>query len=225
MHAAPAPRRSAAVARAWLLCLTVGLALGLGGCASSRVIDSEVRSFSGSVAPATPATYRFDRLPSQQSSGANAQAAQERLEALASDAMADVGLTQSDSNPQYLVQISATVEQMVRTPVRPPFAPFAPFTPFGMRGFWGFHHPPVGFGMNWAMEPPWSRYIVQIVLRDSSSKQVVFESAAQHSGPWSDAGNILPAVLRAALRDYPNPAPQGATVRVEVGPQGLTDRP
>ena len=219
MHAAPAPRRSAAVARAWLLSLTVGLALGLGGCASSRVIDSEVRSFSGSVAPATPATYRFDRLPSQQSSDANAQAAQERLEALASAAFADAGLAQSDSNPQYLAQISATVEQIARTPAHPPFAPF------GVGGFWGFQHPPIGFGMNWAMQPPWSRYVVQLVLRDSSSKQVLFESAAQHIGPWSDTANILPAVLRAALRDYPNPAPQGTTVQVEVGPQGLTDRP
>jgi len=216
MHAAaPALCRQSAVARAWLLSLAVGLALGLGGCASSRVIDSEVRSFSGSVAPATPATYGFDRLPSQ-SGDARAQAAQERLEALASAALADVGLTQSDSNPQYLAQISATVEQMARTPVVPSW---------GLSGFWGFHQPSVGFGMNWAMEPPWSRYVVQIVLRDSGSKQVVFESAAQHIGPWSDAANILPAVLRAALRDYPNPAPQGTTVRVEVGPQGLTDRP
>lgn len=219
--AAPAPPRRTVV-RAWLLCLNLGLALGLSACASTRVIDSEVRSFGGSVAPATPATYRFDRLPSQQSGDANAQDAQERLEALASAAMADVGLTQSDSKPQYLTQISATVEQIVRTPVRPPFAPFAPF---GMGGFWRFHHPPVGFGMALAMEPPWSRYTVQIVLRDSSSKQVVFESAAQHIGPWSDAGNVLPAVLRAALRDYPNPTPQGTTVQVEVGPQGLTDRP
>jgi len=206
------PRWTGALVRLVLLCLT----LGLGACASTRVIDSEVRSFAGSVAPATPATYRFDRLPSQQSSNTNAQAVQERLETLASAALADVGLTQSDNNPQYLAQISATVEQMARTPVVPSW---------GLGGFWGFHHPPVGFGMNWAMEPPWSRYVVQIVLRDSGSKQVVFESAAQHIGPWSDAANILPAVLRAALPDYPNPAPQGTTVRVEVGPQGLTDRP
>lgn len=219
MHAAPAPNKGAAKLRALLLFVMAGLTLGLGACASTRVIDSEVRSFSGSVAPSAPATYRFDRLPSQQNSDANIQATQERLEALASDALADVGLTQSDSNPQYLAQISAAVEQVARTPVRPPFAPI------GLGGFWGFHHPPVGFGMNWAMEPPWHRYVVQIVLRESSSKQVVFESAAQHIGPWSDAANILPAVLRAALRDYPNPAPQGTTVRVEVGPQGLTDRP
>ena len=220
MHTATPSRRTATV-RAGLLCLAVGLALGLGACASTRVIDSEVRSFSGSVAPATQTTYGFDRLPSQ-TGDARAQAAQENLEALASTALADVGLTQSDSNPHYLAQISATVEQVARTPVRPPFTPFASI---GMGGFWGFHQPSVGFGMNWAMEPPWHRYVVQIVLRDSISKQVVFESAAQHIGPWSDAANILPAVLRAALRDYPNPAPQGTTVRVEVGPQGLTDRP
>ena len=220
MHDATPSRRAAAL-RAGLLCLAVGLALGLGACASTRVIDSEVRSFSGSVAPATQTTYGFDRLPSQ-TGDARAQAAQENLEALASTALADVGLTQSDSSPKYLAQISATVEQVARTPVRPPFTPFATI---GMGGFWGFHQPSVGFGMNWAMEPPWHRYVVQIVLRDSISKQVVFESAAQHIGPWSDAANILPAVLRAALRDYPNPAPQGTTVRVEVGPQGLTDRP
>ena len=205
-------RWTGSLVRLVLLCLT----LGLGACASTRVIDSEVRSFAGNVAPATPATYRFDRLPSQQSPDTRAQAVQERLETLAGVALADVGLTQSDSNPQYLAQISATVEQMARTPVVPSW---------GLGGFWGLHHPPVGFGMNWAMEPPWSRYVMQIVLREASSKQVVFESAAQHIGPWSDSANILPAVLRAALRDYPNPAPQGTTVRVEVGPQGLTDRP
>ncbi len=216
MNAPPAPSGRTPIRRALLLSLVVGL--GLGACASSRVIDSEVRSFTGSLTPATQTTYRFDRLPSQ-SGDARAQAAQESLEALAHAALAEVGLTQSDSNPQYLLQISATVEQIARSPVRPLFAPS------GMGGFWGFQQPPLGFGMNGAMEPPWSRYVVQIVLRDSSSKQVVFESAAQHIGPWSDAAKVMPAVLRAALRDYPNPAPQGTTVRVEVGPQGLTDRP
>lgn len=79
--------------------------------------------------------------------------------------------------------------------------------------------------MNLAMEPPWSRYRVQIVLRESGSGRVLYESEAQHTGPWSDAANILPAVLRAALSDFPHPAPRGTTVRVEVGPQGLMNRP
>lgn len=203
--------------RALRVCLAVGLTLVLGACASTRLVDSEVRSFVGTVAPTTPATYRFDRLPSQQSADSKLQSAQERLETLASAALADVGLTQSDASPTYLAQISGSVEQMVRNPL---------VSPIRLGGFWGFQQPPLGFGMNyWATEPPLSRYGVQIVLREASSKQVVFESQAQHIGPWSDASNILPAVLRAALRDYPHPAPQSTTVRVEVGPQGLTDRP
>jgi len=197
----------------------VGLALALGACASTRVVDSEVRSFVGSVVPTTPAIYRFDRLPSQQSGDAQVQNSQERLEAMASAALADVGLTQSDTTPHYLVQISASVEQVARTPVGSPFAPFR------LGGFWGIHSPPTGFGMNLGMEPPWSRYRVQIVLRESGSGKAVFESEAQHTGPWSDAANILPAVLRGALRDFPNSTAKGVTVRVEVGPQGLTDRP
>jgi hypothetical protein len=203
-------------------CLTAGLVLGLGACASTRVVDSEVGSFVGNVAPTTPASYRFDRLPSQQSADAKVQSAQESLEAWASAALADVGLTQSDAAPQYLAQISAKVEQVARTPAG---APFAPFAPFRMGGFWGVQPAPLGFGLNLAMEPPWSRYRVQIVLRESGSGRVVFESEAQHTGPWSDAANILPAVLRAALSDFPNPAPRGTTVRVEVGPQGLMNRP
>lgn len=214
MHAALPSRSITALGRTLLVCL----ALGLGACASTRVVDSEVRSFSANVLPATAATYQFDRLPSQ-TSDARALAAQESLEAQVSAAMTDLGLTQSDSNPQYLVQISASVEQVARTPVR------SPFSPAGLAGSWGFRYPPVGFGMRWAMEPPWSRYTVQIVLRDASSKAVVFESAAQHIGPWADTANIMPAVLRAALRDYPNPTPQGTTVKIEVNTQGLTGQP
>ena len=63
MLAAPAPNKGAATLRALLLFVMAGLTLGLGACASTRVIDSEVRSFAGSVGPSTPATYRFDRLP------------------------------------------------------------------------------------------------------------------------------------------------------------------
>jgi hypothetical protein len=201
------------------------LVLGLGACATTRVVDSEVSSFVGSVAPTTPASYRFDRLPSQQSADAKVQSAQESFEIWASAALADVGLTLSDAAPQYLAQISAKVEQVARTPVGGPISPFVPFAPFRVGGFWGVQPAPLGFGMNLAMEPPWSRYRVQIVLRESGSGRVVFESEAQHTGPWSDAPNILPAVLRAALSDFPNPAPRGTTVRVEVGPQGLMNRP
>lgn len=208
----PARRTIGRLAR-WL---PVCMALLLCACASTRVIDSEVRSFVGAVAPQSQTSFRFDRLPSQQSTQPQEQAFQERLEAMATSALAELGLTLAEQQAQYLVQVTASVEMVARTPV---------FPSMGLGGFWGFHHPPYGVGMSYYMEPPWSRYGVHILLRDAASGQVVFESSAQHVGPWSDTANVLPAVLRAALRDYPNAAPLGRTVRVEVGPQGMSDRP
>ena len=50
-----------------ILCRALGVffLLVLGGCATTRVIDSEVRSFAGSTPPTQPASYRFERLLSQ----------------------------------------------------------------------------------------------------------------------------------------------------------------
>ena len=204
-----------AIGRLVSLCLAFCLTLLLGACASTRVVDSEVRSFVGSLAPQTPASFRFERLPSQQSNQALEQGFQDRLESMASAALADVGLTPLEQ-AQYLVQVSASVEQIARAPV---------FPNQGLGGFWGFHNPPYGFGMSYSLEPPWTRYGVHILLRDAATGLAVFESSAQHLGPWSDTANLLPAVVRAALRDYPTPSPQARTVRVEVGPQGMSDRP
>lgn len=205
-------RLAGAAARLLLICLP----LLLGACASTRVIDSEVRSFAGTVAPQPQASFRFDRLPSQQSNDPQAQAFQEQLETMAIGALAAIGLTPDEQGPKYLAQVHASVELVARAPV---------FPSLGLGGFWGFHRPPYGVGMSYYMEPPWSRYGVHILLRDAASREVVFESSAQHVGPWSDTANVLPAVLRAALRDYPNATPQGRTLRVEVGPNGLSDRP
>jgi hypothetical protein len=63
-------------------------------------------------------------------------------------------------------------------------------------------------------EPPLSVREVQLILRDSRSLQVVYETRARHSGPWSDARALLPAMLDAALSSFPNP-PQGPR-RVDV---------
>ena len=79
--------------------------------------------------------------------------------------------------------------------------------------------------MSYSLEPPWTRYGVHMLLRDAATGLAVFESNAQHLGPWSDTARLLPAVVRAAVRDYPTPTPQARTVRVEVGPQGMSDRP
>jgi hypothetical protein len=207
-----AGRALAAAGRVLMVCLPLVLC----ACATTRVVDSEVRSYAGNVVPQPQASFRFDRLLSQQTTQAQEQAFQQRLEAMATTALADIGMLLVDQQAQYAVQVSASVELVSRAPV---------LSGPRLGGFWGLHQPPFGVGTSYYMEPPWSRYGVHVLIRDAATNALVFESTAQHIGPWSDAANMLPAVLRAALRDYPNSMPQVRTVRVEVGPQGLSDLP
>ena len=66
------------------------------------------------------------------------------------------------------------------------------------------------------LEPSWYHYAVRILLRDSVSGQVAYETSASFDGPWNDSGNLLPAILDAALRDYPNPPLGPHKVTIEL---------
>ena len=72
------------------------LAALLSGCATSWVVDSDVKSFSSLAAVAPGATYRFERLPSQQADPAR----QESLEAMAAAALEKVGLRRDEAVPR-----------------------------------------------------------------------------------------------------------------------------
>ena len=188
-----------------LLCCALGVfsLLVLGGCATTRIIDSEVRSFAGVTPPAQPASYRFERLPSQ-----DLQApAQERLETIAQPLLESVGLRKEVTEPKYALVMKASVEA-IENPT---------FSRSWKRQQWldrdGFMRLP---SMGLMLEPSWQRYSVSLVLRDIASSQTVFESSAQHMGPWSDTQQLLPAVIRAALSDYPNAQPQPHSVFIEV---------
>ena len=188
-----------------LLCCALGVfsLLVLGGCATTRIIDSEVRSFAGVTPPAQPASYRFERLPSQ-----DLQApAQERLETIAQPLLESVGLRKEVTEPKYALVMKASVEA-IENPT---------FSRSWKRQQWldrdGFMRLP---SMGLMLEPSWQRYSVSLVLRDIASSQTVFESSAQHMGPWSDTQQLLPAVIRAALSDYPRAQPQPHSVFIEV---------
>jgi len=71
---------------------------------------------------------------------------------------------------------------------------------------WGLRFPP----------PTHYGYEVSLVLRDLTSAQVVYDTRATHSGPWSDSANLLPALFRAALQDFPEPAPGVRQVNLEI---------
>jgi hypothetical protein len=194
-----------------LLCCALGVfsLLVLGGCATTRIIDSEVRSFAGVTPPAQPASYRFERLPSQDLQSY----AQERLETIAQPLLESVGLRKAVTEPKYALVMKASVEA-IENPT---------YSRSWKRQQWldrdGFMRLP---SMGLMLEPSWQRYSVSLVLRDIASSQTVFESSAQHMGPWSDTQQLLPAVIRAALSDYPNAQPQPHSVFIEVSPTVAT---
>lgn len=191
---------------------TAGLAaLLLGGCSLPRMIDSEVQSFVGTPAAVAGAQYRFERLPSQQAQGGTAQ---HQIEALAEAALSRAGLVRDDAQARYSVQIAVKVLQFQPEPRRKPHfgGPFV-----AADGMLYYPAPLL------VLEPPWYSHTVHFLLRDIASAQIAYETTARFDGPWSDTANLLPAIMDAALRDYPNP-PQGLhTVVIEL-PPGSTER-
>ena len=179
----------------------------LAGCASTYNLDNTVQSFSQIPALPQPATYRFERLPSQQS------AQQQQLETFADPALNAVGLRRDDANPRFSVQISARVAQELS-----PFAdPWGPYGHFAFGG-WGWHrHWGMGLGWTYPPEPSWFHREVNVVVRDLSANKVVYESRAINDGPYFDPPQVLPAMFSAALQGFPNPPSGPRQVNIQIG--------
>jgi hypothetical protein len=64
----------------------------------------------------------------------------------------------------------------------------------------------------------WYRHAVRLLLRDTTTAQVVYETTASFDGPWADSVHLLPAVLDAALQDYPHPPLGPRKVVIELTP-------
>lgn len=189
------------------------LSVGLAGCSAMRLVDNEVSSLARWSPEPPGSTYRFERLPSQQQGPqARGEPAQEQLEAMAQVVLARRGLVHHPEAAVLTVQLSAT------TVVQPGYS--------GYSGYGGWPAVSVGagtagshIGMAFPImryEPPLYIREVQFILRDSRSHAVVYETRARHSGIWSDAQAVLPAMMEAALSSFPNP-PQGPRrVNVEI---------
>ena len=200
----------------------------LSGCATTWRVTSDVQSFSSLPAtPTTPvpvpvepgtgqplppapftATYRFDRLPSQQANPAE-QAAQAQLEAMALPALAQVGLVQDEANARYNVQLSAQLQQVV-----PGYGYWdAPF-----RGAWWPHHYGgfYGYGMVSGWDDCAFQREVSVILRDAKSGQVVYETRAANFGRWPVDRDVLPVMFSAALSGFPQPPTGPRRVYIDV---------
>ena len=201
----------------------------LSGCATRWVVDSDVRSFSNLPAAdvAAGATYRFERLPSQQDGdGARGAAA---LEAMAAPALERAGLRRDDAGARYSAQIGARVT-LTYSPwgdpgFYPGWGPWGPGPRFGMgygRGWYGSAwHGPGWYGPGFPpASSPWYLREVSVVLRDLSTQRVVYETRARSENIRSNDAAVLPVMFRAALQGFPVP-PQGARqVKIEVVPSG-----
>jgi hypothetical protein len=182
------------LAGASLLALAVA---ALAGCATGYMLDNQVQTYSHLQAAPANATYRFERLPSQQADPVQAQ-----LEALADPALFKAGFRRDDAAPRYSIQVSARVQRVL--------SPYAEPWHFGF-GFWGRRG---GIGAGLPMESPWYQREVGIVVRDVATNAVVYETHAHNDGPYFDNAAVLPAMFDAALQGFPNP-PQGPR-RVDV---------
>jgi len=180
----------------------------LSGCATGYLLDNSVQAVSRLPGlPAQP-TYRFERLPLQQSPE------QALLEAMADPALHRAGLRRDDANPRYSVQIAARLQPML--------SPWA--DPWSRWGGWGRggHHRGFGFGFGGpfgTMESPWYHREVSVIVRELAAGTVVFESQASNTGPWLDNRAVFPAMFQAALQGFPNPPAGARRVDIQVGGQ------
>jgi len=176
--------------------------VALTACASLRDLSSDVSTYSLWPADRKPATYTFERLPSQE---ANAQQ-QQLLEDAAHRAMAQAGFTLA-TDPKAA---DVTVTLGARVSLNEP-SPFdSPFWWHG--GLWAHRYYPgrsfrhVGFGFHggWPYDytPSYERETAMLI-RDRKTGTPLYEARVTNDGYSSSINSMLSAMFEAGLKDFP----------------------
>ena len=184
------------------------------GCSGLRVVENDVTAFyNWNGAPPVPgATYRFERLPSQQVIGAQ----QDYVEGLARTALAKVGMELNPAAPRFSVQLTVSTQVVERLP----------YDGIGYDGF-GFATPGVfiagggrggslGLSLPMRFSDPYYRRQLTLLVRDLKTNQVVFETRAVSDDVQSNTLSILSAMLDAALTGFPQPTTQPRRINVPM---------
>ena len=197
--------------RIWVAMAALALSL-LTGCASMRLIDSDVVSVAAvpSGMSLQGAKYRFERLPSQVHNPEAGLAEQQ-----AQAAMTAVGLVRDDAGASLSVMVGFSGTQYLADPWGRPLAPgWTPYGSIAIGSGFGSH---IGLGVGMRFPPPTHyRREVSLILRDLKSGQVVYETRASHAGPWSDSAPIFGILFQAALANFPNPPAGPRRVNIEL---------
>jgi len=200
--------------------LLLVVAIALSGCASMRSIDSDVSTYSRWPAERKPATYAFERLPSQQARPEQ----QQRLEDAARRAVEAAGFTPAadPKGADVTVQVGARITAYDRSPFDDPFwwgpglhRPF--FYSRGGRLFFAPGWNSYGWGPRWDYPTTYEREVA-LLIRDRKSGEPLYEARASSDGFSPMTESALPAMFEAALKDFPSGGVNPRRVTVELKP-------
>ncbi len=183
------------------VCSVLALA-ALTACAGLNQLSSDVATFNQWPAARTPASYVFDRLPSQQ---ANADA-QKLLEDAAARSLQTAGFTPASDarTADVTVQLGARVNVQDRSPFDDPFwwrgGLYRGYSAHAFRsdGF-GFG---LGFGRGFYGPPTFEREVA-ILIRDKKTGNALFEARAVNEGASQSINSLLTAMFDASLQGFP----------------------
>lgn len=185
--------------------------LALAGCANLYKLDNDVSTYSQWPAGRKPASYTFERLPSQQARPEQ----QQRLEDAARPAIEAAGFTPAadPAAAEFTVQVGARTSANDRWPYADPFWwPGGPWygPGFRHRGMWpGWYGP--------AYDPSSYQREAAVLIRDRKTGQSLYEAhALNDANAPSFEGGVLPAMFEAAMKDFPNPGINPRTVTIDL---------
>ncbi len=176
---------------------TLALAAGLSGCAVLNTVESDVSTFATWPTQRKPATYAFERLPSQQARPQE----QDQLEAAARPALQSAGFreapeaAQADTSVQLGVRVTRIDQRLYDDPFW--WRGGLYYSRWNRGPFWG---PAMSFQFD---TPRYEREVV-VLVRDRASGQTLYEARAANDGNSAGSGALLGAMFDAALKDFPN---------------------
>lgn len=197
----------------------------LGGCAAFNKLNNEVSTYGAWPAERKPASYVFERLPSQQAQPERPQmledSARAALEAAGFRAVTD------PSQAEYLMQLGARVTSN---------DPWIYNDPLFWRGGWRYG---MGYGVGYGyghgrhlrggywggMVGGYGMYPIDsgsferdvaLLIRDRKTGELLYEARASNVGPSAAIDYLLPAMFEAALKDFPAVGPNPRQVVVPI---------
>ena len=203
------------------LLATLGVAaltIALGGCAALNNVHSEVSTFGPWPAERKPATFAFERLPSQAAHPEH----QQQLEDAARGAIEAAGFRAAPdlASAEYLMQVGARVSSS---------DPWIYNEPLFWRGGWRYGYGRFGRGPYWGglygsgfygfpNSATFDREVA-LLIRDRKTGQLLYEARATNSGPSASIDHLLPAMFEAAMKGFPMAGPNPHPVVTQISKQ------